>query len=169
MNEILTPPASPVLLPEDIGPHIAKMVEEVFGTMLNLKAEPARSTESPPAHERISGSIGLAGERVIGAIYLHLTDPLARLATSAMLGLPVEELGAGTEINDVVGEMTNMMAGGFKSTLCDIGAVCAMSTPAIIRGQAFEIKVAPDVSQLTYPFTCQGHHFSIEIHLKITS
>ena len=45
----------------------------------------------------------------------------------------------------MVGEATNMLTGGLKSWLCDSGAECAVSTPAIIRGSAFVIEPVPEV------------------------
>jgi len=46
-----------------------------------------------------------------------------------MLGLPPDEITGETEVNDVVGEATNMLTGGLKSWLCDAGSDCAVSTP----------------------------------------
>ena len=40
------------------------------------------------------------------------------------------------EISDVVGELTNMLAGGCKSRLCDQGCPVAISIPNIIRGES---------------------------------
>ena len=73
-----------------------------------------------------------------------------------MLGLPPEEVTGETEVNDVVGEATNMLTGGLKSWLCDAGAECAVSTPAIIRGTSFAIEAMPDVARELLVFECGG-------------
>jgi hypothetical protein len=81
---------------------------DVFETMLSMKAVPAPAgTPEPPAESRVTGSVAFAGERINGAVYLHLAAPFAGQVAAAMLGLSVEDLGE-AEVNDVVGEATNM-------------------------------------------------------------
>jgi len=83
-----------------------------------------------------------------------------------MLGLPAEEMNNESEVNDVVGEVKNMVAGGLKSWLCDAGAVCAMSTPAIIRGTSFAIEPMPDVQRASLVFDCGEDRVLVEVHVK---
>jgi CheY-specific phosphatase CheX len=139
---------------------------DVFETMLSMKAVPMPSTGAPPPEERVTGSVAFAGEHITGAVYLHLAAPFAKQVAAAMLGLPAEELGE-AEVNDVVGEATNMLTGGLKSWLCDSGAECAVSTPAIIRGSAFVIEPVPDVQREWLLFDCPPHRIVVEIHVKV--
>jgi chemotaxis protein CheX len=67
----------------------------------------------------------------------------------------------------VVGEATNMITGGLKSWLCDAGAECAMSTPAIIRGTSFAIEPMPDVERANLVFAYNEHFIVAEIHIKL--
>ncbi|HEX7569086.1 MAG TPA: chemotaxis protein CheX, partial [Verrucomicrobiae bacterium] len=117
----------------------------------------------------ISGSVGFAGETVTGAVYLHLPAPLATHITAAMLGLPAEETPGDSDVNDVVGEVTNMLAGGLKSWLCDAGAVCALTTPAIIRGRSFHILAGEGVSRIKFAFESGPHQGVLEAHIKFTN
>ena len=72
------------------------------------------------------------------------------------------------EVNDVVGEATNMLTGGLKSWLCDSGAECAVSTPAIIRGSAFVIEPVPDVHAGMARFSIAStDRIVVEIHVKV--
>lgn len=139
---------------------------EVFETMLSTKAIPIEPFEPPRYTERVSGSVGFAGENVNGAVYLHLSAPFATRIAAAMLGLSPEEIQGETEVNDVVGEVTNMLAGGLKSALCDTGSPCAVSTPAIIRGTSFIIEPAPDVEQICMLFGCDADLIFVEVHIK---
>src|SRR5579872_5935742 len=91
---------------------------DVFETMLSMKAVPVPNSGTPQLDERVTGSVAFAGDRINGAVYLHLTTAFAGQVAGAMLGLPAEELGE-AEVNDVVGEATNMLTGGLKSWLCD--------------------------------------------------
>jgi chemotaxis protein CheX len=146
---------------------VTETIPNVFNTMLSLKAVPAAEDAPPPSGERVSGSVGLGGERVTGAVYLHFSEPFARQVATSMLGMSPEEIGSDAEINDVVGELCNMVAGGLKSTLCDLGAPCAVSTPAIIRGSAFAIETPPDVPREVFVFDCHAHRLAVEVHLKL--
>jgi chemotaxis protein CheX len=152
----------------DIPSNVTKSVEEVFGTMLNLPAEPLAGIGTEDNGERVSGTIGIVGENVSGTLYLHLTAPLARKAASAMLGMTEEELGDGQEVSDVVGEVTNMVCGNLKSALCDLDLPCAMSTPAIIRGRQFRVEAAPGLDRFSVWFASASQPFCVEVHLKDT-
>jgi CheY-specific phosphatase CheX len=138
---------------------------QVFETMLSMKAEPAPDRILPHHQDRITGSVGFGGEKVTGAAYIHLCGATATRAASAMLGMTVEELGE-SEINDVVGELCNMITGGLKSGLCDAGLSCAMSTPAIIRGSSFQIESMPGVRREVMLFDCQDNRIVVEVHIK---
>jgi chemotaxis protein CheX len=139
---------------------------DVFDTMLTMKAVSTPVDGVPQFEERVTGCVGFAGEHVTGAIYLHLPEPFATAVAAAMLGLPSAELGE-AEVNDVVGEVTNMLTGGLKSWLCDSGAECAVSTPAIIRGASFAIEPVPEVAREWLIFNCDHNRVVVEIHVKL--
>jgi chemotaxis protein CheX len=140
---------------------------DIFDTMLSMPAVLATNGEQPHHDERVTGSVGFAGETVTGAVYLHLSTPFANRMAAAMLGLTVEEITNECDTNDVVGEVTNMLTGGLKSWLCDAGAECAVSTPAIIRGRSFEIEHMADVQHEALTFSCGTDKVVVEIHIKL--
>lgn len=149
-----------------VSDYMKSHVVEVFETMLATKATLREDQSAPTVTERVSGSVGFAGETINGAVYLHLTPPFAAKATAALLGLPPDEAVGEADVNDAVGEFTNMLTGGLKSWLCDSGAPCAVSTPAIIRGTAFAIEPGPQVQAEALVFDCQGETVTVEIHVK---
>jgi chemotaxis protein CheX len=140
---------------------------DVFETMLSMRAVLKRGEPLPHFHSRVTGSVGFAGDVVNGAVYLHLSAPFAIKVAATMLGLAPEAISDEIEVNDVVGEATNMVTGGLKSWLCDNGAPCAMSTPAIIRGTSFSIEPLPDVERDWLIFECDGEFVVAEIHIKL--
>jgi CheY-specific phosphatase CheX len=150
----------------NISSCIQESVPNVVETMLGFAATPDPNPTVPANRDHVSGTIGIAGETVTGAIYIHLADPLARQVVNAMLGSPADQPVADNDLNDVVGEFTNMVAGGFKSALCNADRPCAMSTPSIIRG-AFDIEVPHDLQAEKFHFLCQGHRLTVEVHLKL--
>ena len=148
---------------------LVRHLAEVFSTMLSLPALPMTETLPAGTEERISGSVSFVGEGVTGAVYLHVPAPFARCITGAMLGMPAEETPADADVNDVMGEVTNMLAGGLKSWLCDAGAACALTTPAIIRGTSFRILASEGVSQIEFSFASDAHHGLLEVHIKFSN
>ena len=140
---------------------------DVFDTMLSMKAVLVPGGELPVFAGRVTGSVGFAGEHVTGAVYLHLSEPFSKQVAAAMLGITPEEITSENEVNDVVGEATNMITGGLKSWLCDTGADCAVSTPAIIRGTAYTIESMPEVARECLVFACADQRIVVEIHIKL--
>ena len=152
-----------------ITEYLSSHLADVFDMMLSLKASPAPANESHHAHgDRVTGAIGLAGDAVTGSVYLHITSAFAVQAAAAMLGMAPEEITGTAEVNDVVGEVTNMLAGGLKSWLCDSGAACALTTPAVIRGTSFEITPKPGVEIILLGFDCGEARGMIEVHIKFS-
>ena len=105
----------------DIRHYLNGHLVDVFQTMLSMTATPLPDGQPPSFSERVSGSVGFGGDTVTGAVYLHLSAKFANQITAGMLGLPPDETIGETEVNDVIGECTNMLAGGLKSALCDKG------------------------------------------------
>ena len=106
--------------------------------MLSMKAIACpQATALPHFEERVTGASALAGETSTARFICICPRRSPRRVAAAMLGLAPEDLGRCNEVNDVVGEASNMLTGGLKSWLCDSGAECAVSTPAIIRGSGF--------------------------------
>jgi CheY-specific phosphatase CheX len=145
--------------------HIGEIVPNVFDTMLGLRAATTTaSLETPP--ERVSGAIGIAGETVTGTVYIHLPEPLAREITRAMLQCTAGQDAGDSDVNDVVGELSNMIGCGLKSRLNDADIVCAVSTPSAIRG-AFAVEPPPGVRAEKFHFACLGARFAVEVHLQL--
>ena len=141
---------------------------EVFSTMLSMDAKPTDDTVPPDLGERVTGSIGIVGEKVVGTTYIHFEDQLAKEAAAGMMGMEIEELEGDSDVNDVVGELCNMVAGGLKSTLSDHGASCALSPPSIIRGAAFRIEGLDGFRQEVVCFECQSRKLVLELHIKFS-
>lgn len=136
--------------------------------MLSVKAATGAGDEAHHLHgDRVTGNVGFAGDAVTGSVYLHCSQAFSAQATTAMLGLSPEEITS-TEVNDVIGEVTNMLAGGLKSWLCDAGATCVLTIPSVIRGTSFEINSKPGVDVVLVGYDCGAHKGLVEIHIKFT-
>ncbi len=121
---------------EQIDGFLVESVKDVCSTMLGWAAtEVATTPGQDPASfglQAINGCIGFGG-RMNGSIFLSCTEGLAVLMAKTIMGT---ESPTAHDLSDVVSELTNMLAGGCKSRLCDHDCPVVMSIPNIIRGQA---------------------------------
>jgi chemotaxis protein CheX len=150
----------------DVRDYMKGHLVEVFDTMLSQKAILAPKAKTVQFSERVTGSGGFVGEKVAGTVYLHLSVPMANHMAAAMARLAPDEIPDDSAVNDVVGEITNMLAGGLKSWICDAGFQCVASTPTIIRGAGFSIEPMANVHRERLIFDCGDDRFTIEIHIK---
>ncbi|MCF8143264.1 MAG: chemotaxis protein CheX [Deltaproteobacteria bacterium] len=148
------------------GPVIASVMD-LFDTMLSMEVEPCdpenlSGWDSP----RIAGSVSVAGE-IIGAIKVETTDAFARLMTSEMLGMDLEEIEGENEIKDVILETCNIVGGNLKSALNDSGLSCVISSPTVTLGKNFDIETLNMARYERFAFRYQEHHFLVEVCLKL--
>ena len=159
---------TPTVRISQFGEYLSRQVVDVFGTVLSLPSQLSEKSEVTPTSARVSGSVGFAGESVAGTIYIHFSEPFARRATAAMLGLTLDEITGKAEVNGAVGEVANLLTGGLKAWLGQAGVPCAMSAPAIIRGTAYTIEPMPDMERETLVFECGDEFVVVEVHVQLT-
>ena len=142
-------------------------VSEVFQTMLGLEAKPAAVPDQwhAPGEPLVVGSVGFTGD-ANGVVYLHVTARFAQTLASRMLDLSEAELEGDEIVNDVIGELSNMIVGCAKSRLCDAGAPCVLTIPSIVRGQTFEIKPACRCKHVLLGFRCGADYLVVELLME---
>lgn len=149
---------------EQLDSFIIESVKDVCSTMLDWPVGPAaRDGDGQPGPfelHQINGCIGFGG-KMTGSLFFSCSENLASQMARNILGV---EVAAGSrEASDVVGELTNMLAGGCKSRLCDHDCAVVMSIPNIIRGKLIRA-ASKDVKfmlqrQFTVPI--QGESFKV--------
>jgi chemotaxis protein CheX len=143
-----------------------KAALEVFDTMLSMEA---REIEQVPEGffngSKIVGSVSFTGE-VMGCSRICVNHDFAQEMTCAMLGMERDEIEGDEEIHDVVGEVSNMIGGGVKSHLCDMGYPCQLSIPSITSGSNFTIETRQWAWHECCCFQCAEHLAMVEIFLK---
>jgi chemotaxis protein CheX len=116
-----------------MGTPLALALVRTFQTMLGLKLESVAPNVAPPLEgTHVLGTIGFAG-KAVGRVHLHLSLASAKVVGARILGLEPKDLSDASEINDAVGELLNIIAGNFKSNLCDAGLDCRLETPQVSR------------------------------------
>lgn len=122
-----------------ITSQIRTVVPDVFRTMIRAEltcdVELEDQVSEPWPAIGVIGSVSFTG-KMSGVLYLIFPEPLALFTTESILGKgPYQE----NDINDVVGEMTNIVTGNLKSKMCDLGFNCQLSIPTVVRGNDITI------------------------------
>jgi len=139
---------------------------EVFDTMLSMDAQEIEKVpEGFFNGGKIVGSVSFTGE-VMGCSRICVNHDFAQKMTCAMLGMEPDEIGGDEEIHDVIGEVSNMIGGGVKSHLCDMGFPCELSIPNITSGSNFTIETRQWAWHERCCFSCREHFVVVELFLK---
>lgn len=150
----------------DLKSFVGNAIKKVFETMLAMEVEflEANSERSIEGN-RIVGSVSFAGE-LIGSVCIHVSFALARLMTAAILGMQLDEIQGQDEVNDVIGEVSNMIGGDLKSRFCDSGLNCELSIPSITSGTNFKIESRDWARHESFIFQHNQHFGILEVFLK---
>ena len=150
----------------DVRGTVSASVIETFSSMLSMEIKPVETEPSPgQGIRRMVGTLNFAG-KVTGIFNAQLTFDFGRLMASSLLGMEPEEVESGTEIRDLVAEITNIVGGNLKSVLNDSGYPCVLSTPSITYGTDFSIKSLNMDRFDRYAFQKDDQVLIIEVGLK---
>lgn len=145
--------------------EIDKMQEAVvtiWSTMLGLEALPGMS--KTPALKRVGGSFLMSCIQITGAwqgaIRMDCSATLARRIAAIMFAMPEHDVTP-DEINDALGELTNMVGGSFKSFLPEPSA---LSLPAVAEGSDYFFQVLSCRTLAQFSFCCEGKPFQVSVH-----
>ncbi len=141
-------------------------ITEVFSTMFDIVEQPAAlSGIRGGAQVLVGGSVGFAGE-VNGLVSVYVTETFARTLAGRMLGLPEDALGGDEVVDDVIGEVSNMIAGSVKSRLCDSGNACVLTMPTVARGTSLRSEAAGSSECRLLTLICDTEFVLIELLMK---
>jgi len=150
----------------DLKSIAVNSTKQVFQTMLSMPIDVAASaSESTISGSRVVGSVGFAGD-VMGSIYIHVPGSFAKEMAAAMLGMEPDEIEDDDEVNDVIGEVSNMIGGDLKSRLCDAGFPCQLSIPNITRGTDFHIDTIGWVRHERIGFKKDNKSIVVDVYVK---
>ncbi len=149
---------------EYINPFIAATLQtlEVMAHVRPKRGKPFLKTDHV-AKGDISGVIGLAGEAV-GSVAITFPERLACLIYEKMVGEKPE--GMDENVQDVVGEIANMIAGGAKATLSQEGFTFKIAIPSIVVGKNHTIDHKGKGPCLVVPFELEGETFWLEVSFQ---
>ncbi len=151
--------------PNIIMPFI-KATRNIFETMLSMGVEigdPVIKQAGEPSLD-VSGIIGFT-EGFEGAVILSFPEATALRLVSVFVGAEVTE--PGEDLNDAIGELVNMIAGGAKAQF--EGRHISISCPSVIYGKGHTVSGVKSVVTVVLPCECDCGDFALEIAVKDAS
>ena len=131
--------------------QIRSVVRSVWSTQLGLEIRSVHEAFSRSSMETLTAAIHIAGD-FHGGIRMECSRALIRRAGAIMFSLPEGELQQEDE-RDVIGELTNVVAGNIKALIPGSNAV---SLPTIIEGTDYQVSSVDVRSADEFHFTLDG-------------
>ncbi len=141
---------------------IRQVMEEIFATMvfMEISGQETSFGRRGVLTGDLSSMVGLAGD-LKGVLTVSCPAAVATAVSSAMLGMELTELDE--DVRDAMGEITNMVAGGLKSSLAAEGTMVNIAVPTTIIGRGMRTSGLPGAQRLTVPFTIGAGTFGVEL------
>jgi len=154
----------PVSLRESVGRisdprNLDATVEEVFALMLGCACSPVPGVALND-RESLMAVVGFGG-LLSGACFLRCGAGTAMTMAGRMMSATFTELDA--TVQDAIGELCNMLAGGWKSRIPELSSHCGLSVPAIITGSDYQMRVHPLQFQLSQSYRFDNLPFEVTI------
>lgn len=111
----------------------------------------------------VTGVIGMASEALNGNMVISFDQPSILAIVARMLMEEHKEINK--DVIDAVGELTNMISGGAKKELSEMGFAFNMATPLMLTGQNIEMTQLSKSPIIVIPFTTPEGKFSVEANL----
>jgi chemotaxis protein CheX len=138
---------------------VNEAVENIWMTVLGLDA--ARGPKQADGRLRpsfVTGCIQVTGAWQ-GAVKLECSGSLARRIAAIMLSIDTRDV-TGDEINDAVGELTNIIGGNVKALLPEPSE---LSMPAVTEGTDYLFSLPGSHPLAQMSFSCEGKPFEVTI------
>lgn len=147
---------------EFINPFLNAILD-VLSTMARITAIPGKPSlkKERTSMGDVSGLIGLTGEQMKGSLAISFTEPVILRIARNMLGEEVETID--DTITDLVGEITNMVTGGAKRTLSEMGYDFDLAIPGVVAGRQHSITHKTSGQTIILPFKTDNGEFFVEI------
>ncbi len=155
----------PAMRADFINPFITSTIR-VISTMANIhpSAGRPRVKQDHRTYADVTGIIGLLGEGVEGTMAISFADaPILRIVSN-MLGEEIVDLNQ--DIEDAVGELTNMISGASRAELETKGYSFRMAIPSVITRKGHSIAVITRFPIVQIPFETDFGPFYVEACLS---
>ena len=137
---------------------------DVFGKMVGTELTDGAPIDGAALRVRshVVGQIGFGGSRS-GVVVFHATLAGAGLITRTLLGMLEPTEPSTPEIADAIGEITNMIAGSFRTRVATAGDAWAISIPTVTIGSDFFMTSLTNGRSTMLPFYMGTHELFVEL------
>jgi chemotaxis protein CheX len=139
-------------------------VGEVFSMMLGFEAKAVEIAPGTVAVGEVLGRTAIVGfsGAMRGSCEIRMDSLAAHAVCSAMIGdVSVEE---DESIDDAVGELCNMLAGGWKNRVPTLSSSCALSPPTVISGRAYKVHMSSPSTKFSRSYQFDVHTMHLTLH-----
>lgn len=143
---------------------VERLVEATLDVFATMIARPLRS--APPQFNvgqqtaAVVATVGFAGSSR-GLVAVCCSSAAAREITAAMLGLEPDAVA--DDVPDAMGEVANMVAGGFRTKMSSGEDRWEITMPVVTIGEHFTITYSSDTFRVVCPFTMGPHEIVVEL------
>ena len=156
------PASSPLFAAINDTNILDNSVEEVFALMLGTPITVSETGITPTNIPiTLTAVIGLAGA-LSGAYSVVVNEAAAKQIAASMLGLEVDSLD--DTVYDALGEITNILAGAWKSKIDSLHAACLLSVPTVVTGTNYDIHKKTSSFRLSRSYHFNDSSFTITIY-----
>ena len=146
--------------------HADASVMEVFSMVFGFEVE---AIQAPDSDQSLCGLdertaiVGFSGT-MRGACQIRISSLAASSIATAMLG--GDPVAAGDDsIDDALGELCNMIAGGWKNGI-PIFCECTLSPPTVISGRNYRVHFHKPSMELSRLYRFNGHTLYLTLHCE---
>jgi chemotaxis protein CheX len=136
---------------------LARTVESVFITMMNLEVVPGERAWAP-SHDQLTSAVHLSGIWN-GAVLLECNCEQACQFAARFLSMDPPEV-VNDDVRDVLGELANMIGGNMKSAMAT--GLC-LSMPSVTDGNDYGVRVCGSKIQDRLAFDCDDGPFWVTL------
>jgi chemotaxis protein CheX len=145
-------------------------LEEIFGMMLScdVKAEALEVAAEWPSvmtPDEKTAVVGFAGS-MRGTCSIRIGGKATLAVATAMMGGMAPEADDQASLCDAVGELCNMVAGGWKNRVSEQAALCSLAPPTVISGNHYNVHSALCMVAIGRSYSFQNHRLKLTLVLE---
>ncbi|MFN8389389.1 MAG: chemotaxis protein CheX [Bdellovibrionota bacterium] len=150
---------------ELIDPFLSNTLNVIqMMSMTELKAGPPTQRAETTTYGVVTGIVPLTGTTCNGHMVVSFDAPSILGIVGRMLGESFPDVN--NQVADAVGEIANMICGGAKRDLAQLGVSIGMATPKVVLGENTDLGQLANTPAVTVPFATPEGTFVIEAALS---
>jgi chemotaxis protein CheX len=152
---------------EIVNPFLTAAIS-LFKQMFSLEAKPGKPhlvDNFGNHHWEVSGVISFIGSEM-GVVVIRLPRVLANQLIKRSGVVFEKESDRSHIINEVIGEITNIIAGNAVGPLAEKGINLDISTPIVIQGKNHKVQWPHKAPIIGLPFSTEAGPFTVNVSMK---